>query len=62
MALNWTQIEREEADIDQREDDGLITREQANKERRDLHYDVQGAYEEDLDRARAEVDRDWGRW
>lgn len=62
MAPNWSQFDREEADIDRRLDEGLITPAEAAKEHRELQRDMQGAMEEAHERARQDVDAEWGRW
>jgi hypothetical protein len=41
-----SQMEREKDDIDRREAEGVITRKQADQERRELHRDYRGAAEE----------------
>lgn len=51
--------EREENDIDQREADGFITREQARKERADLQRDYRGQAEE---AAMAAYNEEMNRW
>ena len=62
MPMNWNAVDKEEQDIDEREAAGFITREEARKERRELQRDIQGAYEEERERAIRNVDEDFGRW
>ena len=51
--------EREEDDIDQREAEGVITRKEADQERRELRRDFRGAAEEAAENAYREVLERW---
>ena len=53
------QFDREEEDIEQRESDGLITREEANAELRELRRDYAAARDEAVERA---ADRERENW
>jgi hypothetical protein len=62
MPVNWGAFDREENDIDEREAAGLITRDEANRERRELQRDMRACYEEEQENARRRVDEDFGIW
>ena len=41
---------------------GLITRDEYNKQMREIQRDVPAAYEQDREDALRDVDTEWGRW
>jgi hypothetical protein len=56
---NQSQYDREEEDIEQRESDGLITRDEANAELRELRRDYAAERDEAVERA---ADRERENW
>jgi hypothetical protein len=52
--------EREEDEIERRFAEGLISREQADKERKVLRSEVRAQYEQEMYDAQRQVERDWG--
>lgn len=62
MAVNWSQIEREEVAIDEAVERGDITQAQANKELLELQGDARGAIEEEAYEAAQQVYHGNGGW
>jgi len=54
--------EREEDALTADFNNGLITRDEYNKQMREIQRDVPAAYEQDREDALRDVDTEWGRW
>ncbi len=54
--------EREEDALTADFNEGRITRDEYNKQMREIQRDVQAAYEQDREDALRDVDAEWGRW